>query len=89
MHLKVPIPRKYRDRIKQGESKRPRRLTPRECARLMGFPDSFKTRVSDTPAYQQFSQTVLVPIITEVAKIMTAHILTQVSANSKQESNGN
>ena len=76
------------DRVKQGERKRPRRLTPRECARLMGFPDSFKIRFSDTLAYQQFSQAMLVPMITEVAKIMTLHIFTQVSVNSKQESNG-
>lgn len=75
--------------VLQGESKRPRRLTPRECARLMGFPDTFKIRVSDTQAYQQFSQAALVPMITEVAKIMTPHILTRVSANYKQESNGN
>ncbi len=75
--------------VSQGKSKRPRRLTPRECARLMGFPDSFKIRVSDTQAYQQFSQAALVPMITEVAKIMTPHILTRASANDKQESNGN
>jgi hypothetical protein len=49
----------------------------------MVFPDSFKIRVSDTLAYQQFSQAMLVLII-EVAKIMTLHILTQVSVNSKQ-----
>jgi site-specific DNA-cytosine methylase len=49
----------------------------------MGFPDSFKIRVSDTLAYQQFSQAMLVLMIIEVAKIMTLHILTQVSVNSK------
>ncbi|WP_395641364.1 DNA cytosine methyltransferase [Rudaea sp.] len=36
--------------------KRPRRLTLRECARLMGFPPSFKIPVSDTQAYKPFSQ---------------------------------
>ena len=41
----------------------PRRLTPRECARLMGFPDSFKIPVSDTQAYKQFGNSVVVPII--------------------------
>jgi len=75
--------------VSQGESNRPRRLTPRECSRLMGFPDSFKIRVSDTQAYQQFSQAALVPMIKEVAKIMIPHILTRVSVNDKQASNGN
>lgn len=55
----------------QGAGKRPRRLTPRECARLMGFPDSFKIRVSNTQAYQQFSQAAVVSMITEVARIVT------------------
>lgn len=41
----------------------PRRLTPRECARLMGFPDSFKIVVSDTRAYQQFGNSVVVPLV--------------------------
>src|SRR5690606_29133786 len=40
--------------VSQGPRKRPRRLTPRECARLMGFPDSFEIPVSDTQAYKQF-----------------------------------
>ena len=39
----------------------PRRLTPRECARLMGFPDSFEIPVADTPAYKQFGNSVVVP----------------------------
>lgn len=49
---------------------RPRRLTPRECARLMGFPDSFKIVVSDTQAYRQFGNSVVVPIIKSVASSM-------------------
>jgi DNA (cytosine-5)-methyltransferase 1 len=48
--------------------KNPRRLTPRECARLMGFPDSYKITVSDTQAYKQFGNSVVVPIVSEVAK---------------------
>ena len=48
----------------------PRRLTPRECARLMGFPDSFKIVCSDTRAYQQFGNSVVVPMIEAVAKAM-------------------
>jgi DNA (cytosine-5)-methyltransferase 1 len=46
----------------------PRRLTPRECARLMGFPDTFKIPVSDTQAYKQFGNSVAVPIVAEVAE---------------------
>ncbi|WP_024929188.1 DNA (cytosine-5-)-methyltransferase [Methylophilus sp. OH31] len=56
--------------IYQGERKNPRRLTPRECARLMGFPDSFRITVSDTQAYRQFGNSVVVPVIGHVAKLM-------------------
>ncbi len=49
------------------EGKNPRRLTPRECARLMGFPDSFKIVCSDTKAYKQFGNSVVVPIVELVA----------------------
>ena len=52
--------------------KNPRRLTPRECARLQGFPDSFVIPVSDTQAYQQFGNSVVVPLIANVAKLVTA-----------------
>lgn len=45
----------------------PRRLTPRECARLQGFPDSFKIPVSDTQAYRQFGNSVVVPLMSNVA----------------------
>lgn len=48
--------------------KRPRRLTPRECARLMGFPDWFEIPVSDTQAYKQFGNSVVVPVVEAVAK---------------------
>lgn len=56
--------------INQGSRKNPRRLTPRECARLMGYPDTFKIPVSDTRAYKQFGNSVVVPVIREVARIM-------------------
>lgn len=52
------------------EGKNPRRLTPRECARLQGFPESFKIPVSDTQAYKQFGNSVVVPLMTEVAKLI-------------------
>jgi DNA (cytosine-5)-methyltransferase 1 len=47
--------------------KNPRRLTPRECARLMGFPDSFVIPVSDTQAYKQFGNSVVVPLVMDIA----------------------
>lgn len=52
------------------KGKNPRRLTPRECARLQGFPDTFKIPVSDTQAYQQFGNSVVVPLMGEVAKLI-------------------
>lgn len=54
----------------QGAKKNPRRLTPRECARLMGFPDSFRIPVSDTRAYKQFGNSVVVPVMQAVALAM-------------------
>lgn len=47
--------------------KNPRLLTPRECARLQGFPESFIVPKARTPAYKQFGNSVVVPIITEIA----------------------
>ena len=52
------------------EGKNPRRLTPRECARLQGFPDDFKIPVSDTQAYKQFGNSVVVPLMENVAKLI-------------------
>ena len=52
------------------EGKNPRRLTPRECARLQGFPDTFKIVVSDTQAYRQFGNSVVVPLMTDVAGLI-------------------
>lgn len=54
------------------KGKNPRRLTPRECARLQGFPDSFKIVVSDTQAYKQFGNSVVVPLMENVAKLVAA-----------------
>lgn len=56
------------------EGKNPRRLTPRECARLQGFPDSFKIPVSDTQAYKQFGNSVVVPLMAEVAKLVVCKL---------------
>lgn len=51
-------------------NKNPRRLTPRECARLMGFDDSFIIPVSNTQAYRQFGNAVVVPLIKYLANYM-------------------
>jgi DNA (cytosine-5)-methyltransferase 1 len=61
--------------ISRGTKKNPRRLTPRECARLMGFDDSYKIVVSDTQAYKQFGNSVVVPVIKAVAKMMEPFIV--------------
>ncbi|MEE3416464.1 MAG: DNA (cytosine-5-)-methyltransferase [Prevotella sp.] len=55
--------------IPQGKGKNPRRLSPRECARLMGYPDSYRIdRVSDVQAYRQCGNSVIVPLITAVSE---------------------
>jgi len=56
------------------QRKNPRRLTPRECARLMGFPDTFDIPVSDTQAYRQFGNSVVVPVIESIAKGIAASL---------------
>lgn len=61
--------------IDRGKKKNPRRLTPRECARLMGYPEGFIIPVSDTQAYKQFGNSVAVPVISEIARIMVPHIM--------------
>lgn len=55
--------------IPQGDGRNPRRLSPRECARLMGYPDNYRlSQVSDVQAYKQCGNSVVVPLITDVAK---------------------
>lgn len=54
----------------EQKNNNPRKLTPRECARLQGFPDTFKIPVSDTQAYRQFGNSVVVPLITDVAGLI-------------------
>lgn len=71
--------------------KPPRRLTPRECARLMGFDQpqgsSFEIPVSDTQAYRQFGNAVVVPVVRAVARLMAPHIHAAV-ANEAIEHDG-
>lgn len=59
--------------IKQP-SGNPRKLTPRECARLQGFPDEYRIVVSDTQAYKQFGNSVVVPLIGQVALLLKAKL---------------
>lgn len=63
----------------ENMAKRPRRLSPRECARIMGFEkpleEKFKIPVSDTQAYRQFGNSVIVPMFTAVAKMLSPYIL--------------
>src|SRR3989339_3381 len=54
--------------------KNPRKLTPREAARLQGFPDTFKIPVSDNQAYQQFGNSVPVKVVEKVAEQMLKYI---------------
>ena len=55
--------------IPQGEGCNPRRLSPRECARLMGYPDSYRlNQVSDVQAYRQCGNSVVVPLVTAISE---------------------
>ncbi len=58
----------------EQNGKNPRRLTPRECARLQGFPDHFKIPVSDTQAYKQFGNSIVVPLIENVAGLLVQKV---------------
>lgn len=70
--------------VKQN-GKNPRRLTPRECSRLMGFDlpngNSFVIPVSDTQAYRQFGNAVVVPVVRAVAKYMLEYLMDEVSSD--------
>lgn len=52
----------------EQEGRNPRKLTPREAARLQGYPDSYKIVVSDTQAYKQFGNAVAVPVIRAIVQ---------------------
>lgn len=55
-------------------NKNPRKLSPRECARLMGFPDNFNIVVSKTQSYKQFGNSVVVPVISLFAHHMVNYL---------------
>jgi len=63
----------------ENQKNRPRRLTPRECARLMGYDrpgeSAFRLPVSDMQSYKQFGNSVVVPVFAAVAKLMRDRII--------------
>jgi len=74
--------------VDQGKARPPRRLTPRECARLMGFdrpgrPFKVENIVSDTQAYKQFGNAVVVPVIEAVARAMVPCLRDMDTANTE------
>lgn len=58
----------------EQKGKNPRMLTPRECARLQGFPENFIIPVSNARAYKQFGNSVCIPVIEAVAKSMLEYL---------------
>ena len=76
----------------QNQLRRPRRLTPRECARLMGFesPQGYRFRipVSDTQAYRQFGNSVIVPVFAAVARLLESRILQAVQKRDAEKQDG-
>lgn len=79
----ILVDRGYNDDLdfhsEQNQLNRPRRLTPHECSRLMGFDkpgeSKFVIPVSDTQAYRQFGNSVAVPVFEAVARLMKDRIL--------------
>ena len=71
--------------VSRGLGQNPRRLTPRECARLMGYPDTFCIPVSDTQAYRQFGNSVAVPVFNEVARILVPKLLRLLRESTREQ----
>jgi DNA (cytosine-5)-methyltransferase 1 len=75
--------------IDQGKGRVPRRLTPRECARLMGFDmpgqPPMKIPVSDTQAYRQFGNAVVVPVVEAIARHMEPHLVHALAVGPERE----
>lgn len=73
--------------VRTGKKRNPRRLTPRECARLMGFDragePAFRIEVSDTQAYRQFGNSIVVPVVEAVAKGMRRHLVGDVGERAQ------
>ena len=75
-----------------NQRRRPRRLTPRECARLMGFEapqgHQFRIPVSDTQAYRQFGNSVVVPAFAAVAQLLKSRILQAAALRRAEQGDG-
>jgi DNA (cytosine-5)-methyltransferase 1 len=65
----------------------PRRLTPRESARLQGFPDEFLIPVSDNQAYRQFGNSVVVPLIQAVGKELVQELIRNINGKTRLKFN--
>lgn len=74
-----------RENLVPQEGKNPRMLTPRECARLMGFPESYILPDAKTPAYRQFGNSVCVPIIRMLATSLKEQLETATVADKVSE----
>ncbi|WP_240417530.1 DNA (cytosine-5-)-methyltransferase [Paenibacillus periandrae] len=88
-HTRTLSARYYKDGseilIPQGDDKNPRRLTPKECQKLQGFPDWFEIPVSDTAAYKQFGNSVAVPVVKKIAEQMLEAMLRREPIESTDE----
>lgn len=67
------------------DGKNPRRLTPRECARLQGYPDTYKIPVSDNQAYKQFGNSVVVPLMKAVGEKIILELERQKKNDKKKQ----
>ena len=79
--------------VSRGGRRNPRRLTPRECARLMGFTEEntpngreWKIPVSDTQAYRQFGNSIVVPMVKAVAEQMVEQLALDQSPYKRKNS---
>ena len=68
----------------EQKGKNPRKVTPREVARLQGFPENFIIPVSDTQAYKEFGNSVCVLAIHAIAKISLDFLMQAIKLNKKQ-----
>lgn len=74
-----------RENLVPQEGKNPRMLTPRECARLMGFPESFVLPEAKTPAYRQFGNSVCVPVIKILAESLREQMEATIAAEHTRD----
>lgn len=69
------------------KNKNPRRLIPRECARLMGFPEDFIIPVSDNQAYKQFGNAVVPPVVKDISQEVIKSLDSYQIIRTKSDSN--